>query len=128
MKYDFLLVGAGLFNAAFAAQQAGKTCLVVEKRDHVAGNIYTENVENIHIHKYGAHIFHTDDKECWEFVSQFAEFNRYTNSPVAEINGKLFNLPFNMNTFHAIWHSAMNGSCSAKRESVDGFIILQNAI
>ena len=105
MKYDFLLVGAGLFSAAFAAMArlAGKTCLVVEKRDHVAGNIYTENVENIHIHKYGAHIFHTDDKECWDFVNQFAEFNRYTNSPVAMIDGKLFNLPFNMNTFHAIW-------------------------
>ncbi|MBE6364181.1 MAG: UDP-galactopyranose mutase [Lentisphaerae bacterium] len=105
MKYDYLLVGAGLFNATFAAlaRKAGLRCLVIEKRDHIAGNIHTENVEGINIHKYGAHIFHTDDENCWNFVNQFATFNRYTNSPVALIDGKLFNLPFNMNTFHAIW-------------------------
>ena len=117
MKYDFLLVGAGLFNAAFAAlaRENGKTCLVVEKRDHIAGNIYTEKVENINIHKYGAHIFHTDNKECWEFVNKFAEFNRYTNSPVALIDGKLFNLPFNMNTFHAIWQDVITPEQAQKR-------------
>lgn len=117
MKYDYLLVGAGLFNATFAAlaQVSGKKCLVVEKRDHIAGNIYTENVEGINIHKYGAHIFHTDDKKCWEFVNRFAEFNRYTNSPVAQINGKLFNLPFNMNTFHAIWPDVITPEDAKKR-------------
>lgn len=117
MKYDFLLVGAGLFNAAFAAlaREAGKSCLVVEKRSHIAGNIYTENVDNIHIHQYGAHIFHTDDQECWEFVNRFARFNRYTNSPVAQIDGKLFNLPFNMNTFHAIWPDVITPEQAQKR-------------
>lgn len=106
MHYDFLLVGAGLFNAsiAYLATKAGKKCLVIEKRSHIGGNIYTENVEGINIHKYGAHIFHTDDKQLWDFVNQFAEFNRYTNSPVANFNGQLFNLPFNMNTFCKIWN------------------------
>ena len=117
MKYDYLLVGAGLFNATFAAlaREAGKRCLVVEKRNHIAGNIYTEKVDEIHIHKYGAHIFHTDDKTCWNFVNRFAEFNRYTNSPVASINGKLFNLPFNMNTFHAIWSDVITPEQAGKR-------------
>ncbi|MBE6388899.1 MAG: UDP-galactopyranose mutase [Lentisphaerae bacterium] len=117
MKYDYLLVGAGLFNATFAAlaREAGKSCLAVEKRNHIAGNIYTENVDGINIHQYGAHIFHTDDKECWDFVNRFAEFNRYTNSPVALINGKLFNLPFNMNTFHAIWPDVITPEQARKR-------------
>jgi len=105
MKYDYIFVGAGLFNAtlAYLANKAGKKCLVIEKRSHIAGNIYTENIEGINVHKYGAHIFHTDNKEVWDFVNQFAEFNRYTNSPVANYKGKLFNLPFNMNTFNKIW-------------------------
>ena len=109
MKYDFLLVGAGLFSATFAAlaREAGKRCLVVEKRNHIAGNIYTEDVEGIQLHRYGAHIFHTDSKACWDFVNRFAEFNRYTNSPVAYIEGKLYNLPFNMNTFHGIWQDVI---------------------
>ena len=117
MKYDFLLVGAGLFNATFAAlaRDAGKSCLVVEKRNHVGGNIYTENVDGINVHKYGAHIFHTHDKDCWNFVTKFAEFNRYTNSPVALIDGKLFNLPFNMNTFHAIWPDVITPEQAQKR-------------
>lgn len=117
MKYDYLLVGAGLFNAAFAAlaRKVGKTCLVIEKRGHVGGNIYTENIDGINVHKYGAHIFHTDDKNCWNFVNQFAEFNRYTNSPIAVSNGKLFNLPFNMNTFHAIWSDVTTPDDARKR-------------
>lgn len=117
MKYDYLLVGAGLFSATFAvlAREAGKKCLVVEKRDHIAGNIYTEEVDGINVHKYGAHIFHTDDKRCWEFVNRFAEFNRYTNSPVAFIDGKLYNLPFNMNTFHAIWPDVITPADARKR-------------
>lgn len=117
MKYDYLLVGAGLFNAAFTAlaRENGKRCLVVEKRGHIAGNIYTEKCDGIQVHKYGAHIFHTDDKKCWEFVNRFAEFNRYTNSPVALINGKLYNLPFNMNTFHQIWDDVITPDDARKR-------------
>ncbi len=105
MKYDLLLVGAGLFNAVVAEQatQKGKKCLVIDKRKHIAGNIYTECVEGIQVHKYGAHIFHTDNKEVWNYINSFAEFNRYTNSPIANYNGKLYNLPFNMNTFNRIW-------------------------
>lgn len=103
--YDYLIVGAGLFGAVFAheATKQGKTCLVIEKRDHVGGNIYTEEVEGIQVHRYGAHIFHTNNKEVWEYISQFVEFNRFTNSPVANYKGKLYNLPFNMNTFYALW-------------------------
>lgn len=105
MHYDYLFIGAGLFNStlAYLAKRAGKKCLVIEKRPHIAGNIYTENVEGINIHKYGAHIFHTDNKEVWDFINQFAEFNRYTNCPVANFKGALYNLPFNMNTFNKIW-------------------------
>ena len=105
MKYDFLLVGAGLFNATIAEQAVkhGKKCLVLEKRPHIGGNIYTETIEGINVHKYGAHIFHTDNKKIWAYINQFAEFNRYTNSPVANYNGALYNLPFNMNTFNKIW-------------------------
>ena len=105
MHYNYLFIGAGLFNStlAYLAKRAGKKCLVIEKRPHIAGNIYTENVEGINVHKYGAHIFHTDNKEVWDFVNQFAEFNRYTNCPVANFKGALYNLPFNMNTFNKIW-------------------------
>ena len=105
MKYDYLIVGAGLFGAVFAreATDAGKRVLVIDKRDHIGGNIYTEEVEGINVHKYGAHIFHTNDKTVWEYVNRFAEFNRYTNSPVANYKGKLYSLPFNMYTFNAMW-------------------------
>ena len=103
--YDYLIVGAGLFGAVFAheAKKAGKKVLVIDKRSHVAGNIYTKEMENIQVHQYGAHIFHTDNKKVWDYVNQFAEFNRYTNSPVANYKGELYNLPFNMNTFHRMW-------------------------
>jgi len=105
MKYDYLIVGAGLYGAVFAheAIAAGKTALVIDKRPHIAGNIYTEDVEGINVHKYGAHIFHTNDKEVWEYVNQFAEFNRFTNSPVANYHGELYSLPFNMYTFNKMW-------------------------
>ena len=104
-KYDYLIVGAGLFGATFAykAKQAGKKCLVIDKRPHLGGNVYCENIEGINVHKYGAHIFHTSDKEVWDFVNSIVEFNRYTNSPVANFKGKLYNLPFNMNTFYQMW-------------------------
>ena len=104
-QYDYLIVGAGLFGAVFAQQatKAGKSCLVIDKRDHIAGNVYTENVEGINVHRYGAHIFHTNNKEVWDYVNQFAVFNRYTNSPVANYKGELYNLPFNMNTFNKMW-------------------------
>ncbi|MBP3710251.1 MAG: UDP-galactopyranose mutase [Treponema sp.] len=106
MKHcDYLFVGAGLFSATIAhtALWMGKKCIVLEKRSHIGGNIYTENIDGINVHKYGAHIFHTDSRKVWEFVNQFAEFNRYTNCPVANYNGTLYNLPFNMNTFTKIW-------------------------
>lgn len=105
MKYDFLIVGSGLFGATFAyrARQAGKKCLVIEKRPHLGGNIYCEKQEGINVHKYGAHIFHTNNKEVWDFVNGLVEFNRYTNCPVANYKGELYNLPFNMNTFSQMW-------------------------
>ena len=105
MKYDYLVVGAGLFGAVFAheAKKAGKNCLVVDKREHIGGNVYTEDVEGIQVHKYGAHIFHTSDKKIWDYVNQFAEFNNYINSPVAVYGDELYNLPFNMNTFSKMW-------------------------
>lgn len=105
-KYDYLIVGAGLFGATFAylASKAGKRCLVIDKRNHIGGNVYCENIEGINVHKYGAHIFHTSDKEVWDFVNRLVPFNRYTNSPVAQApDGKLYNLPFNMNTFYQLW-------------------------
>ena len=104
-KYDYLIVGSGLFGATFAnlAKKAGKKVLIIEKRDQVSGNVYTENVNGINVHKYGAHIFHTDYKDVWDFVNTYAEFNRYTNSPIAYIDGKVYNMPFNMNTFAKIW-------------------------
>ena len=99
--FDYLVVGAGLFGSVFAyeAHKRGKTVLVIDKRNHVAGNVYTENVNGVNVHKYGAHIFHTSNKEVWDYIQQFAEFNRYTNSPVARYKDELYNLPFNMNTF-----------------------------
>lgn len=105
MNYDYLIVGAGLFGAAFARQalDAGKRVLVVEKRDHIGGNVYTQNVEGIAVHRYGAHIFHTNDKSIWDYVNRFATFNRYTNSPVANYHGELYSLPFNMYTFNRMW-------------------------
>ena len=104
-QYDYLIVGAGLFGATFAylANKAGKKCLVIDKRPHTGGNVYCENTEGINVHKYGAHIFHTSDKSIWNFVNSIVEFNRYTNSPVANYRGRLFNLPFNMNTFWQMW-------------------------
>lgn len=105
MKYDYLVVGAGLFGSIFAyeANKRGKKCLVIDKRNHVAGNIYTNKVEDIHVHEYGAHIFHTSNEKVWQYIGQFAKFNRYTNSPVAVYKDELYNLPFNMNTFHGLW-------------------------
>ena len=105
MEYDYLIVGAGLFGSIFAHEMTkkGKKVLVIEKRNHIGGNVFTELKENINVHKYGAHIFHTDNKEVWEYINQFADFNRYTNSPVANYKGELYNLPFNMNTFYQMW-------------------------
>ena len=105
MKYDYLIVGSGLFGAIFAyeANKRGKKCLVIDKRPNIAGNIYTENIKGINVHKYGAHIFHTSNKKVWEYINQFAEFNRYTNSPVAVYKDELYNMPFNMNTFNKLW-------------------------
>lgn len=104
-KYDYLIVGAGLFGSVFAneAKKKGKRCLVIDKRKHIGGNVYTENIEGINVHKYGAHIFHTSNKEIWDYVNSFIEFNRFTNSPIANYEGKLYNLPFNMNTFYQLW-------------------------
>ncbi|WP_304969432.1 UDP-galactopyranose mutase [Romboutsia ilealis] len=103
--YDYLIVGSGLYGATFAyeANKKGKKCLVIDKRNHIGGNIYCENIENINVHKYGAHIFHTSNKEVWDYVNRFVEFNRYTNCPVANYKGELYNLPFNMNTFYQLW-------------------------
>ena len=105
IRYDFLIVGSGLFGATFAyfAKKQGKKCLVIDKRPHLGGNVYCENIEGINVHKYGAHIFHTSNKKVWDFVNSIVEFNRYTNSPVANYKGKLYNLPFNMNTFYQMW-------------------------
>lgn len=116
--YDYLIVGSGLFGATFAykAKQAGKCCLVIDKRPHRGGNVYCENIEGINVHKYGAHIFHTSDKEVWNFVNSIVEFNRYTNSPVANYQGKLYNLPFNMNTFYQMWGVTAPEEAQAKIE------------
>ena len=105
MLYDYLIVGAGLYGAVFARQamDRGLRVLVVDKRDHIGGNVYTEPVENVHVHRYGAHIFHTDDDRVWEYVQRFARFNRFTNSPVANYKGEMYSLPFNMHTFHKMW-------------------------
>lgn len=127
MKYDYLIVGSGLFGATFAhlATKAGKRCLVIDRRSHTGGNVYCEEVEGINVHKYGAHIFHTSDREVWEFVNSLVPFNRYTNSPVASApDGRLYNLPFNMNTFYQIWGVRTPAEAQAKldeqrREAVE---------
>ena len=118
VKYDYLIVGSGLFGAIFAyeANKRGKKCLVIEKRNHLGGNIYCENIEGINVHKYGAHIFHTSNKEVWDYVNQFAEFNNYINSPVANYKGELYNLPFNMNTFYQLWKVKTPSEAKAKIE------------
>ena len=115
-QYDYLIVGSGLFGATFAyrAKQMGKKCLVIDKRPHLGGNVYCENIEGINVHKYGAHIFHTNNKEVWDFVNSIVEFNRYTNSPVANYKGKLYNLPFNMNTFYQMWGVTTPDQAQAK--------------
>lgn len=105
MKYDYVIVGSGLYGAvlAYELNKAGKNVIVVEKRNHIGGNVYTDNVNGVHVHKYGAHIFHTNDKIIWDYVNSFVEFNRFTNSPLANFEGTLYNLPFNMNTFYQMW-------------------------
>ena len=117
-QYDYLIVGAGIYGATFAcmAHRHGKRCLVIEKRHHLGGNIYCENIEGINVHKYGAHIFHTSNKEVWEFVNSIVEFNRYTNSPIANYKGKQYNLPFNMNTFYQMWGVLTPAEAQAKIE------------
>lgn len=120
--YNYLIIGSGLFGSVFAhqAKQAGKKCLVIEKRPHLGGNVYCETVEGINVHKYGAHIFHTSNKEVWDFVNRFVEFNRYTNCPVANYRGRLYNLPFNMNTFHQMWGVITPEEAMAKIEEQRG--------
>jgi UDP-galactopyranose mutase len=125
-QYDYVLVGSGLYNGVFAylAKQKGKKCLVVEKKDHIGGNIYCEEVEGIHVHRYGAHIFHTSNKEVWQFVNELAEFNRYTNSPVANFKGEMYNMPFNMNTFSKMWNISTPAEAKAiieeQKKSISG--------
>ena len=118
MKYNYLIVGAGLYGAAFAqqAREAGKSVLVIDKRPQIAGNVYTRDVEGIHVHQYGAHIFHTNNKEVWDYVNRFATFNRFTNSPVANYHGELFSLPFNMYTFNKMWGAVTPEEAAAKIE------------
>ena len=117
-NYNYLIVGSGLFGSIFAyeANKRGKKCLVIDKRAHIGGNIYTENVEGINVHKYGAHIFHTSNKEVWEYINKFTEFNRYTNSPVARYKEELYNMPFNMNTFNKLWGVVIPKEAQAKIE------------
>lgn len=116
--YDYLIVGAGLFGSVFAheAVKKGKKCLVIDRRNHIGGNVYTKEIEGIQVHQYGAHIFHTSNQEVWEYVNQFAEFNRYTNSPVARYKDELYNMPFNMNTFHGLWGVITPDEAKAKIE------------
>lgn len=118
MRYDYLIIGCGLYGAVFAqqAKAAGKSVLVVDKRPHIAGNVYTEDIEGIHVHKYGAHIFHTNDKRVWDYVNRFATFNRFTNSPVALYKGELYSLPFNMHTFNRMWGVTTPEEAAAKIE------------
>lgn len=116
-KYDYLIVGAGLFGSTFAYEMTkrGKKCLVIDRRDHVGGNIYCENINGINVHKYGAHIFHTSNKKVWEYVNQFVEFNNYINSPIANFKGELYNLPFNMNTFTKLWKDVITPDDAKKK-------------
>ncbi|WP_077615428.1 UDP-galactopyranose mutase [Caenibacillus caldisaponilyticus] len=118
MEYDYLVVGSGLFGSVFAyeASKRGKKVKVIEKRNHIAGNIYTENIEGINVHRYGAHIFHTNNKEIWEYVNRFAEFNHFINSPIANYKGEIYNLPFNMNTFNKLWGVVTPEEAKAKIE------------
>lgn len=118
MKYDYLVVGAGLFGAVFAceAKKASKTCLVIDKRNHIGGNVYTEKIEGINVHKYGAHIFHTNNKDVWDYLNQYVSFNRFTNSPVANYKGELYSLPFNMYTFNKMWNVTTPEEAKAKIE------------
>lgn len=130
-EYDYLIVGSGLFGAVFAheAKKKGEKCLVIDKRNHAGGNVYCEKIEDINVHKYGAHIFHTNDKAIWDYVNQFVEFNRYTNSPVAFYKEEVYNLPFNMNTFHQLWGVKTPEEASAKIEEQvksSGITIPQN--
>ena len=118
-EYDYLIVGSGLFGAVFAhmAGRAGRKCLVIDRRRHLGGNIYCESIEGINVHKYGAHIFHTSDRKIWDFVNSFVEFNRYTNCPVANFHGRLYNLPFNMNTFYQMWGTVTPEEAKQKIDS-----------
>ena len=130
MMYDYLIVGSGLFGATFAyeAMQAGKKCLVIDKRPHLGGNVYCENIEGINVHKYGAHIFHTSNKEVWDFVNSIVEFNRYTNCPVANYKGELYNLPFNMNTFNRMWpdvHTPAEAQARIDEQKVEAITALK---
>lgn len=127
MKYDYLVVGTGLFGATFAyeAKKKGKKCLVIDKRQNIGGNIYTKNVDGINVHIYGAHIFHTSNKEIWDYINQFAEFNRYTNSPVARYKNELYNLPFNMNTFHELWDDVFTPEDAMKHINAERKEILE---
>ena len=117
MKYDYLIVGAGLFGGTFAYEMTkrGKKCLVIEKRPHTGGNIYCEKINNINVHKYGAHIFHTSNKAIWEYINNFTEFNNYVNSPIANYRNELYNLPFNMNTFTKIWPDVITPEDAKKK-------------
>ena len=116
LMYDYIIIGAGLYGSVFAqqAKAAGKKVLVIDKRDHIAGNVYTEKVAGIDVYKYGAHIFHTNNKAVWDYVNQFATFNRFTNSPVANYKGELYSLPFNMYTFNKMWGVATPAEAAAK--------------
>ena len=128
MKYDYLIVGSGLFGSVIAYEMTkkGKKCLVIEKRDHIGGNVYTENTENINVHRYGAHIFHTNSKKVWDYINGFADFNRYTNSPVANYKGELYNLPFNMNTFYRMWGVKTPEEAKAKIEEQKAEFKIEN--
>lgn len=131
-KYDYLIVGSGLFGATFAyrAKRAGKRCLVIDKRPQLGGNVYCDKVENINVHKYGAHIFHTNNKEVWDFVNSLVEFNRYTNCPVANYKGELYNLPFNMNTFNRMWpdvHTPAQAQARIEEQRKEAMAKLQEA-
>ena len=128
MNYDYLIVGSGLFGSiiAYEMTKKGKKCLVIEKRDHIGGNVYTEKTENINVHKYGAHIFHTNNRQVWDYINQFADFNRYTNSPVANYKGELYNLPFNMNTFYQMWGVKTPQEAKAKIEEQKAEFKIEN--